>query len=137
MGYSLRLIDGLRGVTRGYLEFEFDACTRRWGIADLAGAPSRPVCVRQGRRLVCSLTRWLDESDAFGRRVCRLLRAGVADALTTFTEAVAAAPGGRTRCVRRVYPEALTAVYRILFLLFAEARRLVPIWHPVYAAATA
>src|SRR5262249_6712220 len=28
--------------------------------------------------------------------------------------------------------EALTVVYRILFLLFAEARGLVPDWHPVY-----
>src|SRR5207245_1340074 len=25
-----------------------------------------------------------------------------------------------------------TIVYRILFLLFAEARSLVPLWHPVY-----
>src|SRR5207245_8127089 len=28
--------------------------------------------------------------------------------------------------------QALTIVYRILFLLFAEARALVPLWHPIY-----
>ncbi len=28
--------------------------------------------------------------------------------------------------------QALTIVYRILFLLFAEARGLVPLWHPIY-----
>src|SRR5262249_2282165 len=28
--------------------------------------------------------------------------------------------------------QALTVVYRILFLLFAEARALVPLWHPIY-----
>src|SRR4029450_9715108 len=28
--------------------------------------------------------------------------------------------------------QALTVLYRILFLLFAEARGLVPMWHPVY-----
>src|SRR4029077_6029885 len=43
------------------------------------------------------------------------------------------------RCVSRppISPDAsleqaLTIVYRILFLLFAEARGLVPVWHPVY-----
>src|SRR5262249_49968320 len=30
--------------------------------------------------------------------------------------------------------QALTIVYRVLFLLFAEARALVPLWHPVYRA---
>ncbi|RPJ54400.1 MAG: hypothetical protein EHM24_31855, partial [Acidobacteria bacterium] len=31
-----------------------------------------------------------------------------------------------------IYGESLVLVYRILFLLFAEARGLVPLWHPVY-----
>ena len=30
------------------------------------------------------------------------------------------------------FEQALTIVYRILFLLFAEARGLVPLWHSVY-----
>jgi hypothetical protein len=30
------------------------------------------------------------------------------------------------------FEQALTIVYRLLFLLFAEARALVPLWHPVY-----
>jgi hypothetical protein len=30
------------------------------------------------------------------------------------------------------FEQALTIVYRMLFLLFAEARALVPLWHPVY-----
>ncbi|MGH9162346.1 MAG: Eco57I restriction-modification methylase domain-containing protein [Vicinamibacteraceae bacterium] len=30
--------------------------------------------------------------------------------------------------------QSLTLVYRLLFLLFAEARRLVPVWHPIYRA---
>ena len=30
------------------------------------------------------------------------------------------------------FEQALTIVYRMLFLLFAEARGLVPLWHPVY-----
>ena len=30
------------------------------------------------------------------------------------------------------FEQALTIVYRIVFLLFAEARALVPLWHPIY-----
>jgi hypothetical protein len=30
------------------------------------------------------------------------------------------------------FEQALTIVYRMLFLLFAEARALVPLWHPIY-----
>src|SRR5947209_19532073 len=36
------------------------------------------------------------------------------------------------RALDDVFEQALTVVYRILFLLFAEARSLVPVWHPVY-----
>ena len=31
-----------------------------------------------------------------------------------------------------LHEQALTVVYRVLFLLFAESRGLVPLWHPVY-----
>src|SRR4029078_5852802 len=39
---------------------------------------------------------------------------------------------GAARRLAAVFKQALTIVYRILFLLFAEARALVPVWHPVY-----
>ena len=38
----------------------------------------------------------------------------------------------RTVSVNDSFDQALTIVYRILFLLFAEARALVPLWHPIY-----
>jgi N-6 DNA Methylase len=71
-------------------------------------------------------------SDVAGVRVCRDLRDGVRSALATFGRAI------ETRVARRASDsathdaEALTAVYRVLFLLFAEARGLVPSWHPIY-----
>src|SRR5213079_1758476 len=34
--------------------------------------------------------------------------------------------------VDEAFEQALTIVYRLLFLLFAEARALVPLWHPIY-----
>jgi hypothetical protein len=38
----------------------------------------------------------------------------------------------RTVDIDSCFEQALTIVYRILFLLFAEARALVPLWHPIY-----
>ena len=38
----------------------------------------------------------------------------------------------RRRHLDDAFEQALTIVYRIVFLLFAEARALVPVWHPVY-----
>lgn len=39
---------------------------------------------------------------------------------------------GRAHSIDSAFEQALTLVYRMLFLLFAEARLLVPLWHPVY-----
>ena len=46
----------------------------------------------------------------------------------------AAAPGERRRAFAAdaAFEQSLTIVYRVLFLLFAEARGLVPAWHRVY-----
>ena len=41
--------------------------------------------------------------------------------------------GAALRCPPRLlFDQSLTVLYRVLFLLFAEARSLVPIWHPIY-----
>jgi hypothetical protein len=80
------------------------------------------------------LERAIAASDRAGARVCQSLRKGVRDALAGITRAIdrASREVPRSRHGIRRDDEALTAVYRILFLLFAEARRLVPVWHPVY-----
>jgi hypothetical protein len=46
--------------------------------------------------------------------------------LSTFGKRARRSPG------HLLLDQSLTVVYRILFLLFAEARGLVPVWHPVY-----
>ena len=49
------------------------------------------------------------------------------------TNVLGALIGRRVRGgVEDTFEQALTIVYRILFLLFAEARGLVPLWHPIY-----
>lgn len=63
------------------------------------------------------------------------LQSGVEDALGSLSSAFMSAARGRRRAgrdTRAVLDESLTIVYRVLFLLFAEARRLVPAWHPVF-----
>ena len=74
------------------------------------------------------------ESDAYASGVCRALRHGV---LTASEHILSALIGGRrgSRTAGRLdagFDQALTIVYRMLFLLFAEGRALVPVWHDVY-----
>ena len=77
-------------------------------------------------------------SEAHRTAVRDSLQAGVHDALTQLGEAFRRADATRSRRRRHLDAdlattnESLVVVYRILFLLFAEARGLVPRWHPVY-----
>jgi hypothetical protein len=66
-------------------------------------------------------------STIFRDGVRRDLQIGVLQALSALVTVVGGRPAGR-------FDEALTIVYRVLFLLFAESRDLVPRRHPVYGA---
>jgi hypothetical protein len=128
-GVVVRLIDALRSEGRGHLDFDLDACRDDpAGVAWMAWLLGPSAFDSGGAsRVVHAIT----ASDALGHRVCLALRNGVGRALDDFTRAVAGARSNRHSAAdcRR---DALTAVYRTLFLLFAEARQLVPLWHPVY-----
>ena len=52
---------------------------------------------------------------------------GVLESLRLLVEAMAS-----SETPASVFEHSLTVIYRVLFLLFAEARALVPIWHPLY-----
>jgi hypothetical protein len=128
-GRSLRVVDCTRSWTRAAIEFDFDRLAASpSGIAALwMLANARQV----GAAGPGSLRARIEESDAHQSRVCRSLAGGVLSALPALTTALA--QGGRARIDRMVaFDQALTLVYRILFLLFAEARALVPIWNDVY-----
>jgi hypothetical protein len=126
-GRVLRIVDSRRTWSRDYLEFdlvllgqEAEAQAVLWAVAH-AGAFSRNPAL-------------LDTAAALSRhhgvQVCKELAAGVLDALEGFLDALI-----RGRHPTPVlWEQSLTVVYRILFLLFAEARGLVPLWHPVYRA---
>jgi hypothetical protein len=134
-GSRLRIVDAARTWSRRWIEF--DVAT---ALGDERSAVILLGLCRAGAFLAeaaqpATLDRFTAGSDAHGRRVCASLGSGVIEALTGLINAI---DGERpsTRRARRAnddtFDQALTLVYRLLFLLFAEARALVPTWHRVY-----
>ena len=129
-GPRLRIVDARRTYARRYAEWDLavtlaDPRAAAW-LAALAGADGfRPV--------PAALERAITLSDAHRHAVRASLQRGVGDALTTLVGAFAS-PAGRPTAARSAHlvDESLIVIYRILFLLFAEARGLVPAWHPTY-----
>ena len=128
-GRSIRIIDCSRSWTRAAIEFDFDPLvTGAKGVAALWALARAPVMARQDSS---SLRSRIAESDAHASRICRSLGDGVLSTLPALTGALAInprAPANRSMA----FEQALTLVYRILFLLFAEARSLVPTWNDIY-----
>lgn len=134
-GPLLRLFDARRTYSRRHLEFDLavamddpEAFAMLWGLlradalvpAGRAGAPILEQAVR-----LCERHR---------ADVRASLQHGVHDALLHLLNAFATAGrrGRRRSSLAAMFDESLIVAYRILFLLFAEARGLVPKWHPVY-----
>jgi hypothetical protein len=133
-GPSLRLVDSLRTYSRQFVEFDLEATIDNersfalfWGLLRASAmAPPGPgasplleraIAISEDHRTAvrASLQRGVDEAlahlvAAFSRAAARRLRRGPATS----------------------FDEALVVIYRVLFLLFAEARGLVPQWHPLY-----
>lgn len=128
-GQTLRVVDGIRGDPRGVLDVDLDRCADDPVALAWLVAVAGPAGFAAGS--ADSVLGLAERSEAHGRRVCAALRGGVGDALGVITEAVAAA-GGKSRGLPACFADARTAVYRVLFLLFAEARQLVPLWHATY-----
>src|SRR4029453_17453470 len=78
------------------------------------------------------LDRAVKQSDQYRAEVRTSLQHGVHDALASLLEAFALAGAKRRHQASELFDESLIVIYRILFLLFAEARGLVPKWHPTY-----
>ena len=138
-GPRLRMIDTARTYSRQFVEIDLEAALEYeetfavlWGLlrgAAMMGTPSdnRPL-----------LDRAIALTEAHRASVRACLQHGVHDALTYLSRALSAA--SRRTVTRDAvshttvsgFDEALIVVYRVLFLLFAEARGLVPRWHPIY-----
>jgi Eco57I restriction-modification methylase len=132
-GRVLRLVDATRPSVRGTLDFDLDRCQIDGAALSALYLLASPPTGEPPHDLVI-LARAIDASDRAGVQVCLSLRHGVREALVAMRGAIelAISRSGQSRRDRGRDEDALTAVYRILFLLFAEARQLVPTWHPVY-----
>jgi hypothetical protein len=125
-GRSLRIVDCSRAWTRASIELDFQTLTlSRAGIAALWLLASQPSLSSRGP---ASLHARVMASDGHATAVCRALGDGVLEALPR----LAGDLGRRRRTDAAAFDQALTVVFRILFLLFAEARSLVPTWHQLY-----
>jgi hypothetical protein len=128
-GRSLRIVDCTRPWTKSGIEFDFAPLTLSPnGIAALWLLASAPSLAERGST---SLHARIRDSDAHASAVCRSLGEGVIAALPKLAAALTR-DGGRSA---DAFDQALTVIYRILFLLFAESRSLVPVWHEVYRQA--
>ncbi|HXE80555.1 MAG TPA: N-6 DNA methylase, partial [Vicinamibacterales bacterium] len=137
-GHRIRLIDARRVQAARYLEFDVPSALEHresfavmWALLRAAAF----VPDASGDDLVARIARASEEE---GVRVRAGLRTGVRAGIEHMLSALVPAQKRQPRTtLDQLHEEALTAVYRLLFLLFAEARGLVPIWHPVYRKAYA
>jgi hypothetical protein len=137
-GTHLRLSDAGVASARRHADFDFQVLCDDERAARLAWALVVGGCLApagDGSPSDSALGHLVSIADREGAEICEGLRSGVREALEHLASGVLAAGSRGRRCTRTVstaYDHSLTAVYRMLFLLFAEARGLVPGWHPVY-----
>ena len=130
-GPLLRVIDAERTYSRRFIQFDLDAVVDADGSVAVLWGLCRADAFRREPPV---LDRAVALSEQHRAEVRASLQEGVHEALTELVGAFSSAsrrrrPGARDNAL---FDESLVVVYRILFLLFAEARGLVPSWHPVY-----
>ena len=128
-GRELRLVDTERTYSRAYLQIDLQrACDDTTTLAVFWGL-LRQEAFRNAPGQNALIEDVIRSSAAHGQAVSSSLRVGV-------LEAVQYLLGGLNKCGRHdlagLFDESLTVVYRVLFLMFAESRGLVPNWHPIY-----
>ena len=130
-GRELRLVDSRRTYARAFLQFDLApaiegmrTCEILWGLM-------------RGQAFPGLIDQIIKSSSRHGQAVGDSLRSGVVQALEQLLSGLLNARLRHRRAPREEelaagFEESLTIVYRVLFLMFAEARALVPIWHPIY-----
>jgi hypothetical protein len=125
-GIQARIFQTGRLYSRRYVQFDLDVA-----VDDERGTASL-LSVLQASSFSADLQfdRLVQQSEHYGAAVRQSLRLGVLQASTDVLGALIGPRAGSE--IDDTFEQALTIVYRILFLLFAEARGLVPLWHPIY-----
>jgi hypothetical protein len=136
-GDSVSVADATRPWSRRVLTVTFPLACRQpralrgfWALASgpaLHGGPSS------------WLASAIAASDGASTALCASLGRGVLEALQLLVRELGATTRRHSSRLletdRLVFDQSLTIVYRVLFLLFGEARQLLPIWHRVYREA--
>jgi hypothetical protein len=130
-GIRLRIVDASRLYARRFAEFDLSlAVDDERSCAALFRVAAAPALTTRDED--ASLHAMVDASNRHAAAVCRSLKDGVLSASADVLGALIARAHAPADDLDGSFEQALTIVYRILFLLFAEARSLVPLWHPVY-----
>ena len=128
-GHQIRLVDTNRTYSRAYLQFDLEAAIVNPSTLEVLWGVLREEALRREGQQPALVTQIAQSAARHGLAVNRSLRFGVIEAVQHLLTGLARC-GPRDATV--LFDEALTVVYRALFLMFAEARGLVPNWHPVY-----
>ena len=132
-GIALRIFDATRTHSRRFAEWDLLRLATEPGTFNVAWRLLHASSF--GSDTDGALHRAVLQSEQHRTGVRESLQVGVHRALTSLTRAFGAAGGSKRRQAAPAtvaFDEALVIVYRVLFLLFAEARGLVPIWHPLF-----
>ncbi len=131
-GPTVRLVDARRHTAARHLDINLQCAADDDATASVLHRLLSSSALADGES-TDGLASLIAVSDRDSHAVCAALRAGVREALEHLLNGLI--PPGRRGdpvLVGDAYDEAQTAIYRLLFLLFAEARALVPTWHPIY-----
>ena len=136
-GRLLALVDCARPHARRWLSTDTAACAADPGALQVLCSVMAAGVLARGESGRAPIDVMIAASEADLRGVRAALQTGVERAALTLTAALSRGSRRRTDPgrVQLMFGEALTIVYRILFLQFAEARGLVPVWHPTYRRA--
>jgi hypothetical protein len=130
-GPVLRIFDARRTYSRRFAQFDLDVV-----LSDPAGFFVLWWLLNAGAFTGSepALDRAVTLSESHRAEVRASLQDGVREALMSLLGAFASArrPSRSSHDPAMLLDESMIVVYRILFLLFAEARGLVPRWHPIY-----
>jgi N-6 DNA Methylase len=126
-GPRLRIVDLTRVHARRLVEVDVE----RLGIDEPSITAFAGLLTAGPSGGLPTLDEAVEESIRHRRAVGRSLQTGVEEALSRLLSGFMTG-GRRQSALDAAFSDALTLVHRILFLLFAEARGLVPQWHPIY-----
>jgi hypothetical protein len=130
-GTQVRLLAARRLYSRRFLEFALDlALDDELSATVLWELLNADTLLQSSSSAESPMDQLIAASDRHAADVGRRLKDGVlaasCDVLNAFVQQRPVPP------LDQAFEQTLTTVYRLLFLLFAEARGLVPLWHPVY-----